>query len=394
MKRTNYIYFTIFLIAGVLTTDVKAERRNCTLRTFTPNITQSKELVLAADILDDLNTSYKISCRVEISERANETIWIAIGKANSSFINGKTYLSLSEDILSICMKRTIQLNLICDNAQRYCINAKFHNVTQKMDELSKRSLETSRLVSERRDSKSPNFSSVKLFGLSVFVVVAGIVLFSLCVSSQTKQNNMSTIASECSDTSPLLKSHKPTASFASTENEDSRISKVFQPPPSVIVTESPSTCTLVEPPNTRSTQTSPSLQRSYIISTDHDHVDEDVLEKQLLKRLSVYSSTDSLNRSQTDSEHQTTPLLQINSNCLTTPVSSLPNATVDKSIQLYDTVKIHDVIIQPDSKYWEFYISEGGAMMYGHYYDISTNFIVQGLFLILAWKYSAMLKFT
>ena len=166
MKRRNYnIYFTIFLIAGVLTTDVKAERRNCTLRTFTPNITatklekQSKELVLTADILDDLNTS---SCRVEILERANETIWIVIGKANSSFINGKTYLSLSEDILSICMKRTIQLNLTCDNARRYCINAKFLNVTQKMDHQSKRSLETSRLVSERRDSKSPSFSSVKL----------------------------------------------------------------------------------------------------------------------------------------------------------------------------------------------------------------------------------------
>ena len=134
--------------------------------------------------------------------------------------------------------------------------------------------------------------------------------------------------------SPLLGSHTPTAS---TQNEDSRISKVFQPPPSVIVAESPSTCTLVEPPITRSTQTSSSLQR---ISTDH--VDEDVLEKQLLQTLSVYSSTDSLNRSQTDSEQQTTP------------VSSLPNATVDKAIQLDDTVKIHDVIIQPghnDSKY-------------------------------------------
>ena len=366
MKRRNYIYFTIFLIAGVLTTDVKAERRNCTLRTFTPNIIatelekQSKELVLTGDILDDLNTSYKISCRVEILERANETIWIAIGKANSSFVNGKTYLSLSEDILSICLKRTIQLNLVCDNAQRYCINAKFHNVTQKMDELSKRSLETSRLVSERRDSESPNFSSVKLLGLSVFVVVAGIVMFSLCVSSQAKQKNMSTIASEYSDTSPLVL--EPTASYASTENEDSRISKVIQPPPSVIVTESPNTCILE--PNTRSTQTSPSLQRSYRISTDHDHVDEDVLEKQMLKRLSVYSSTDSLNQSQNDSEHQTTPLLQINSNCLTTPGSSLPNAIVDKSIQPDDTVKIDDVIIPPDSKYWELYISEGGAMIY------------------------------
>ena len=278
---------------------------------------------------------------MEILERANETIWIVIGKANSSFINGKTYLSLSEDILSICMKRTIQLNLTCDNARRYCINAKFLNVTQKMDHQSKRSLETSRLVSERRDSKSPNFSSVKLFGLSVFVVVAGIVIFSLCVKSQTKQNNMSTIARECSNTSPLLKSHKPTASFASTDNEDSRISKVFQLPPSVIVTESPSTCTLVEPPNARSTQTSPSLQRSYRNSTDHNHVDKDVLEKQLLQTLSVYSSTDSLNRSQTDSEQQTTP------------VSSLPNPTVDKATQLDGTVESNDDIIQPgcnDSK--------------------------------------------
>ena len=269
MKRRNYIYFTIFLIAGVLTTDIKAERRNCALRTFTQKITlekQSKELVLTADILDDLNTSYKISCRVEILERANETIWIAIGKANSSFVNGKTYLSLSEDILSICLKRTIQLNLVCDNAQRYCINAKFHNVTQKMDELSKRSLETSRLVSERRDSKSPNFESVKLLGLSVFVVVAGIIIFFLCVSSQTKQKR--SISEE---------SHRPTESFESVEKKD-RITEKLQ---SGIVT---------------------------------------------------------------DSEH---PVQQIDSDCLTMPVSSLP--VFDKATQLDDTVESNDVIIQPGS---------------------------------------------
>ena len=46
----------------------------------------------------------------------------------------------------------------------------------------------------------------------------------------------------------------------------------------------------------------------------------------------------------TDSKH---PVQQIDSDCLTMPVSSLP--AVDKPTQLDDTVESSDVIIQPGS---------------------------------------------
>ena len=287
--RRNLVIFTI-LFAGLIKTDA-AEASNCISRTFTPCVIdstldgetssekQSKELVLTAGIPDDLNTSHKISCEVEILERTNETIWIAIGKANSSFINGKTYLSLSEDVLSICMKRTIQLNLTCDNAQRYCINAKFHNVTEILHRQKKHSVESSRLLTEKQDSESSYFWSV---GLSFFVGVAGTVIFTLCVRSTAKKDRSS-------DSS--LRSHN----------------------------------TIVKSQITRSTQTSPSLHKTTDCEISEEHSSIDSID-QLHANSKHWTTSEPQTNSeqsvpQTHSETSAIPVTQIHSECSTIPVT-------------------------------------------------------------------------
>ena len=286
--RRNLV-FLIILFAGFIKTDA-VEASKCISRTFTPCVTdstlnretssekQSKELVLTAEVPDDLNTSHKISCEVEILERTNESIWIAIGKANSSFINGKTYLSLSEDILSVCMKRTIQLNLTCDNAQRYCINAQFHNVTEILHCQKKHSVESSKLLTEKQDSESPNIWSV---GLSFFVGVAGTVIFTLCVRSTAKKDRSS-------DSS--LRSHN----------------------------------TIVKSQITRSTQTSPPLHKTTDCEISEEHGSIDSISQLHANSKHWTTSEPQTNPEQsvpqTHSETLAIPMTQIHSKSSTIPV--------------------------------------------------------------------------